>query len=183
MEYSKEINSLLGNPKSAPTSVIEDPKAVLKVDLCLYFLDVKYKALSLIFFYCLLGSWGTHLFKRCMGANGDVLCWQAIPSLDLRTASWLVGCMVIYLCFYISNHHLYKFIFYSFYCEEICLFPPNLPLIQQDYDSLFSGTHPTVHLKVVDFQKDLVALQVQLIIRFFMILCYCNRNELIQLMI
>lgn len=52
MEYSKEINSLLGNPKSAPTSVIEDPKAVLKVDPCLYFLDAKFKALSLI--CCLL---------------------------------------------------------------------------------------------------------------------------------
>ncbi|KAE8688983.1 Nuclear pore complex protein NUP85 [Hibiscus syriacus] len=29
-----------------------------------------------------------------------------------------------------------------------------------DYDSLFSGTHPTVHSKLVDFQKDLVNLQV-----------------------
>ncbi|VFQ73209.1 unnamed protein product [Cuscuta campestris] len=28
-----------------------------------------------------------------------------------------------------------------------------------DYDSLFSGTHQTVHLKVADFQKDLVTLQ------------------------
>ncbi|OVA20255.1 Nucleoporin Nup85-like [Macleaya cordata] len=29
-EYSKEINSLLGNPKAAPTSVIEDPRTVVK---------------------------------------------------------------------------------------------------------------------------------------------------------
>lgn len=33
MEYSKDINSLLGNPKSVPTSAIEDPKTVLKVNL------------------------------------------------------------------------------------------------------------------------------------------------------
>lgn len=30
----------------------------------------------------------------------------------------------------------------------------------QDYDSLFSGTHPTVHSKLVDFQKEFVNLQV-----------------------
>ncbi|XP_042483468.1 nuclear pore complex protein NUP85 [Macadamia integrifolia] len=31
MEYSKEINSLLGNPKLPPSSGIEDPKTVLKI--------------------------------------------------------------------------------------------------------------------------------------------------------
>lgn len=33
MEYSKDINSLLGDPKSLPTPVIEDPKAVMQVNL------------------------------------------------------------------------------------------------------------------------------------------------------
>lgn len=33
MDYSKDINSLLGNPKSLPSPVIEDPKAVLQVNL------------------------------------------------------------------------------------------------------------------------------------------------------
>lgn len=33
MEYSKEINSLLDNPNSSPTSAIEDSRAVLKVSL------------------------------------------------------------------------------------------------------------------------------------------------------
>lgn len=37
MEYSKEIGSLLGNSKSSDSSVIEDPKTVLKVNLqCSY---------------------------------------------------------------------------------------------------------------------------------------------------
>jgi hypothetical protein len=34
MDYSKDINSLLGNPK-VPSPVIEDPKAVLQVNLLL----------------------------------------------------------------------------------------------------------------------------------------------------
>lgn len=38
MEYSREINALLGNPKLALTSAIEDSKTVLKVNL--YFLVV-----------------------------------------------------------------------------------------------------------------------------------------------
>lgn len=33
MEYSKDISSLLGHPKSSPDPVIEDPKEVLKVNL------------------------------------------------------------------------------------------------------------------------------------------------------
>ncbi|CAI9282086.1 unnamed protein product [Lactuca saligna] len=32
LEYSKEINSLLGNRKSSPSLLIEDPKTVLKID-------------------------------------------------------------------------------------------------------------------------------------------------------
>ncbi|KAL7599409.1 hypothetical protein Lser_V15G21286 [Lactuca serriola] len=32
LEYSKEINSLLGNRKSSPSSLFEDPKTVLKID-------------------------------------------------------------------------------------------------------------------------------------------------------
>lgn len=33
MEYSKDISSLLGGPKSPPSSAIEDPKTVLQVNL------------------------------------------------------------------------------------------------------------------------------------------------------
>lgn len=33
LEYSKDINSLLGNQKSPPQLLIEDPKAVLKVNI------------------------------------------------------------------------------------------------------------------------------------------------------
>lgn len=33
MEYSKEINSLLGSPNSSPISAFEDSRAVLKVSL------------------------------------------------------------------------------------------------------------------------------------------------------
>lgn len=32
MEYSKDINSLLGSSKSLPIAVIEDPKMVLRVN-------------------------------------------------------------------------------------------------------------------------------------------------------
>ncbi|XP_019184919.1 PREDICTED: nuclear pore complex protein NUP85 [Ipomoea nil] len=95
MEYSKEINSLLGNPKSAPTSVIEDPKAVLK--------EVEEPT-------CLKGAWE---LMEMFYADKQSQAWISERLLD-----WLA-----------------------------------------DYDSLFSGTHPTVHSKVVDFQKDLVALQ------------------------
>lgn len=35
MDYSKDINSLLGNPKSLPSPAIEDPQAVLQVNLLL----------------------------------------------------------------------------------------------------------------------------------------------------
>lgn len=34
MEYSKGISSLLDNAKSLPNLVIDDPKTVLKVNLC-----------------------------------------------------------------------------------------------------------------------------------------------------
>lgn len=33
MEYSKDISSLLSKPQSVPSSVIEDPKTILKVNL------------------------------------------------------------------------------------------------------------------------------------------------------
>lgn len=37
MEYSKDINALLGSSKSTPASVFEDPKAVLKVCSIFFF--------------------------------------------------------------------------------------------------------------------------------------------------
>lgn len=33
MEYSKDINSLLGDSKAPPNPVIDDPKTVLRVNL------------------------------------------------------------------------------------------------------------------------------------------------------
>lgn len=53
LEYSKEINSLLGRKKTSPPSLIEDPKTVLKVvnyvlellqfvSLCLLYLDLMF---------------------------------------------------------------------------------------------------------------------------------------------
>ncbi|CAH9126646.1 unnamed protein product [Cuscuta epithymum] len=94
-EYSKEINSLLGNQNSDPTSVIEDPKTVLK--------NVEEPT-------CLKGAW--ELIEMFY--------------VDKQSQAWISERLIDWLT---------------------------------DYDSLFSRTHSTVYLKVVDFQKDLVALQ------------------------
>ncbi|KAE8658093.1 Nuclear pore complex protein NUP85 [Hibiscus syriacus] len=96
MEYSKDINALLGSQKSASVPAIDDPKSVItKVEEPI----------------CLKAAW--ELLEMFYVEN---------PS-----HSWIPERLVDWLA---------------------------------DYDSLFSGTHPTVHSKLVDFQKDLVNLQV-----------------------
>ncbi|CAI9755679.1 unnamed protein product [Fraxinus pennsylvanica] len=50
-------------------------------------------------------------------------------------------------------------IFYADKQSETCI-PERLLDWLADYDCLFSGTQPTVHAKLVDFQKQLVTLQV-----------------------
>ncbi|KAE8056612.1 hypothetical protein FH972_013367 [Carpinus fangiana] len=96
MDYSRDINSLLGNPKSLPSPAIEDPQAVLqKVEE-----------------------------PTCLKA-----AWELIEVfyVDKLSQAWLPERLVDWLT---------------------------------DYDSLLSSTQATIHLKVVDFQKELVTLQV-----------------------
>uniref|UniRef100_A0A5B7BKJ9 Nuclear pore complex protein Nup85 n=1 Tax=Davidia involucrata TaxID=16924 RepID=A0A5B7BKJ9_DAVIN len=95
MEYSKDIKSLLGNPKLPPTSLIEDPTTVLQ----------KVEEPS-----CLKAAWE---LMEIFYADKQSQAW--IPE---RLLDWLA-----------------------------------------DYDGLLSGTQPTVHSKLVDFQKELLTLQ------------------------
>ncbi|CAK9184884.1 unnamed protein product [Ilex paraguariensis] len=95
MEYSKEISSLLCNPKLPPTSVIEDPKTVLE----------KFEVPT-----CLKAAWEL----------------MEIFYTDKQAQAWLPERLIDWLA---------------------------------DYDSLFSGTLPTVHSKLVDFQNKLLTLQ------------------------
>ncbi|XWS17704.1 hypothetical protein CRYUN_Cryun33cG0090000 [Craigia yunnanensis] len=96
MEYSKDINALLGNQKSHSGPVIGDPKSVI--------------------------------------SKGE-------EPTSLKAAWELLE------------------MFYAEKPSQSCL-PERLVDWLADYDSLFSGTHPTVHSKLVDFQKELVNLQV-----------------------
>ncbi|KAK2661258.1 hypothetical protein Ddye_007791 [Dipteronia dyeriana] len=96
LEYSKDINSLLGNRQSPRSPLIEDPKAILK----------KIEKPT-----CLKAAWELmELFYA-----------------DKLSQAWLPELLVDWLA---------------------------------DYDNLLSGTQVTVHLKLLDFQKDLVSLQV-----------------------
>ncbi|KAA8521842.1 hypothetical protein F0562_012536 [Nyssa sinensis] len=95
MEYSKDIKSLLGNPKLPPSLVIEDPKTVLE----------KVEEPT-----CLKAAWE---LMEIFYADKQSQAW--IPE---RLLDWLA-----------------------------------------DYDCLLSGTQPTVHSKLVDFQKELLTLQ------------------------
>ncbi|XP_059657172.1 nuclear pore complex protein NUP85 [Cornus florida] len=95
MEYSKDINSLLGSPKLPPSSVIEDPKTILK----------KVEEPT-----CLKAAWEL----------------MEIFYADKQSQGWIPEQLVDWLA---------------------------------EYDTLLSGTQPTVHSKLVEFQKELVALQ------------------------
>lgn len=83
MEYSREINSLLANSESSGNLVIEDPKALLKVIID-FSIRYCFVAAYLIFrIQYLTGPWksergGANQFKSCMGADGNILCRQAI---------------------------------------------------------------------------------------------------------
>lgn len=95
MEYSKEINSLLGNPKPSPNLAIEDQKTVLKA--------VQKPT-------CLKAAWE---LMQTFYADQYSQAW--IPE---RLLDWLA-----------------------------------------DYDCLFSGSQPTVHSELVNFQKEIVTRQ------------------------
>ncbi|KAK0571097.1 hypothetical protein LWI29_010964 [Acer saccharum] len=96
LEYSKDINSLLGNRQSPPCPLIEDPKAILK----------KIEKPT-----CLKAAWELmELFYA-----------------DKLSQAWLPELLVDWLA---------------------------------DYDNLLSSTQVTVHLKLLDFQKEIVSLQV-----------------------
>ncbi|OMP04959.1 Nucleoporin Nup85-like protein [Corchorus capsularis] len=95
-EYSKDINALLGNQKSPPAPIIDDPKSVIKKGEEPTSLKAAWELLEMFYAEKPSQSW-----------------------LPERLVDWLAG-----------------------------------------YDSLFSGTHSTVHSKLVDFQKELVNLQV-----------------------
>ncbi|KAK8706789.1 hypothetical protein V6N13_057865 [Hibiscus sabdariffa] len=96
MDYSKDINALLGSQRPASVPVIDDPKSIITK-----------------------GEEPTSLKAA----------WELLEMFyaENPSHSWLPECLVDWLA---------------------------------DYDSLFSGTHPTVHSKLVDFQKELVNLQV-----------------------
>ncbi|XP_030448414.1 nuclear pore complex protein NUP85 isoform X1 [Syzygium oleosum] len=96
MEYSKDINALLGSSKSTPASVIEDPKAVLKKSEKPTSLKAAWELMELFYADKLSQAW-----------------------LPERLIDWLA-----------------------------------------DYDSLFSGSCATVHSELVDFQNELINIQV-----------------------
>lgn len=96
MEYSKEINSLLGNPKPSPNLAIEDQKTVLKVNLYLWMVPCIYKctlALCLLIHqmsvnfrlsksqhvWKLPGSWCKHFMQtstlKLGSLNGFLIGW------------------------------------------------------------------------------------------------------------
>lgn len=96
LEYSKDISSLLDNPKLRPSSLIDDPKSIIE---------------ELEEATCLKAAWKL----------------MEIFYADKQSQAWLPGRLVDWLA---------------------------------DYDILLSSTQTTVHSKLVDFQKNLVSLQV-----------------------
>ncbi|KAK3023131.1 hypothetical protein RJ639_043970 [Escallonia herrerae] len=96
LEYSREINSLLGYQRSPPSPAIEDPRTVLK----------KVEEPT-----CLKAAWEL----------------MEVFYADKQSQAWLPERLVDWLA---------------------------------DFDSLFSGTQPTIHSKLLDFQEELVTLQV-----------------------
>ncbi|KAK3040998.1 hypothetical protein RJ639_029108 [Escallonia herrerae] len=95
LEYSKEINSLLGYRRSPPSLAIEDPRTLLK----------KVEEPT-----CLKAAWEL----------------MEVFYADKQSQAWLPERLVDWLA---------------------------------DFDSLFSGTQPTIHSKLLDFQEELVTLQ------------------------
>nr|XP_043613650.1 nuclear pore complex protein NUP85 [Erigeron canadensis] len=95
LEYSKEINSLLGNRKSSTTSLIEDPKTVL---------------------------------QNVEEPSALKAAWELLQIFyaDKQSQPWILEQLVDWL----SN-----------------------------YDSLFSGQMPSVHLRLAEFQADLLNIQ------------------------
>ncbi|KAL8216880.1 hypothetical protein R6Q57_023717 [Mikania cordata] len=96
LEYSKEINSLLGSKKSSPTSLIEDPKTLL---------------------------------KNVEEPSSLKAAWELLEIFyaDKQAHSWILERLVDWL---------------------------------SDYDTLFSGQVPSVHLRLVEFQAELINTQV-----------------------
>ncbi|KAF5773318.1 putative nucleoporin [Helianthus annuus] len=94
LEYSKQINSLLGSKKSSPPSLIEDPKTVLKVE----------------------------------EPNSLKAAWELLEIFyaDKQSHPWIPEQLVDWL---------------------------------SDYDALFSGQVPSVHLRLVEFQAELINMQ------------------------
>ncbi|CAN0907210.1 Nuclear pore complex protein NUP85 [Linum grandiflorum] len=99
MEYSKDISSLLGNPKSLVDPLIEDPREIVKNDEEPTSLKAAWELMEMFYVDKLSQSW-----------------------LPERLVDWLA-----------------------------------------DYDSLLSVSLPTVHLKLVEFQRQIVTLQVKLL--------------------
>ncbi|KAI3822450.1 hypothetical protein L1987_10040 [Smallanthus sonchifolius] len=95
LEYSKEINSLLGSKKSSPTSLIEDPKTVL---------------------------------KNVEEPSSLKAAWELLEIFyaDKQSHPWIPEQLVDWL---------------------------------SDYDTLFSGQVPSVHLRLVEFQAELINIQ------------------------
>ncbi|KAG8381852.1 hypothetical protein BUALT_Bualt05G0015800 [Buddleja alternifolia] len=95
MDFSKEINSLLGNSKSSVSPTIEDPKSV---------------------------------FKEVEQPSSLKAAWELMEIFyaDKESQTWIPERLLDWLA---------------------------------DFDCLFSGTQPTVHAKLVTFQKELVTIQ------------------------
>ncbi|XP_024986619.1 nuclear pore complex protein NUP85 [Cynara cardunculus var. scolymus] len=95
LEYSKEINSLLGSRGSSPTSLIEDPKTVL---------------------------------ENVEEPSSLKAAWELLEIFyaDKQSQAWIPEQLVDWLA---------------------------------DYDSLFSEQVPSVHLRLVEFQAELINIQ------------------------
>ncbi|KAK9079454.1 hypothetical protein SSX86_001125 [Deinandra increscens subsp. villosa] len=94
LEYSKEINSLLGNKKSNPISLIEDPKIVL---------------------------------KNVEEPSSLKAAWELLEIFyaDKQSHPWIPEQLVDWL---------------------------------SDYDTLLSGQVPSIHLRLVEFQAELISI-------------------------
>lgn len=121
-------------------------------------LDNVFITLKLKFKSIYVECWGANLFESCMGAYGNILCRQAISIMATWAACWLVSSndlsSILFICFWNSFCHF----FLSGDCLWLC--HSNGGIFWQDYDCLLSSTQATIHSKLVDFQKELVTLQV-----------------------
>ena len=76
--------------------------------------------------------------------------------LPERLVDWLAVMIFLLFSLFVSEIHFIIFSLVAIVCD--C--HSNGGIFWQDYDCLLSSTQATIHSKLVDFQKELVTLQV-----------------------